>query len=36
VSGTSEMLAWTLSWDLPFCRLNAAAARSTNSVLVLR
>jgi hypothetical protein len=34
--GTSEMLAWILSWDLPSYRLSVAAAKSTNSVLVLR
>jgi hypothetical protein len=34
--GTSEMLAWILSWDLSSYRLSAAAAKSTNSVLVLR
>jgi hypothetical protein len=33
--GTYEMLAWILSWDLPSYKLSEAAAKSTNSVLVL-
>jgi hypothetical protein len=33
--GTSEMLAWILSWGLPSYRPNAVAAKSTNSGLVL-
>jgi hypothetical protein len=34
--GTSEMFAWTLSWDPPNCILSAVAIGNTNSRLVLR
>jgi hypothetical protein len=34
--GTSEMLAWNLSWGRPSCRLNAVVVENTSSELDLR